>query len=513
MNPSPFPHGTSVCAYLRDSGHEDQETSIDQQEKAIRDWCLANGLVLSRVYADAARPGSTTVGRDAFQEMMANLRAGSTDAGVVIWKYNRFARDIDDAQFFKADLRRRGYKIFSINDSVPDGLDGRFFEAAIDWMNARYLEDMKVDIKRGQHHMMDEHGVIGGKPPYGFMRLQFEAGQRRDGRPRMVGKWVVDPDKVETVKRAWTMRAAGASYRAIHDELNIFNSLNAYPTFFRNRLYIGDLVFSGKVYEEYVTPIIDIDTWNTVQILNKKSKSEQIFQGDHPRRYSSTFILSGLVRCARCNSPLNGTVVAFKETPEYRYTYYYCPSIYRGMCDAQKIRQEILEQTVIDVLKGYLFEPDRRIELVEAIRKKQHNYAAEVVSERSILVARLKEVNTKRKNLTDIIASKGTTVLSLVDKLSELDSEAAVLERKLKLMTGQEPQQNFMTPEDILSALDTAMETIDQADRETQRSIIHSMCESVVVERTGDILRGTVVFYKDFMPIERCPRRDSNSQP
>jgi len=202
-------------------------------------------------------------------------------------------------------------------------------------------------------------------------------------------------------------------------------------------------------------------------------------------------------------------VVSFKETAGYRYTYYYCPGIYRGACDAQKIRQEILEQTVIDVFKGYLLEPDRRIELMEAIRIKQNNYATEVISERSILLARLKEVNTKRKNLTDIITSRGTAVLSLVDKLSELDTEAAVLEHKLKLLEAQEPQQHFMAPEEIVDALDNALENIDKVDRESQRNIIRSMCESVVVERTGDLLRGTVVFYKDFMPIDRCPRREA----
>ena len=65
---------------------------------------------------------------------------------MILWRYSRFSRDIDDAQLYKADLRRRGYTIHSMKDIVPDGIDGRFFESAIDWMNARFLEDMSEDV-------------------------------------------------------------------------------------------------------------------------------------------------------------------------------------------------------------------------------------------------------------------------------------------------------------------------------------------------------------------------------
>lgn len=135
---NPFPTGSRVAAYLRDSGGDDQDLSVDQQENTIRSWCADNSLALTRVFTDAAAPGSSAVGRAAFQAMISYFHgAGVAEKGIVIWKYNRFARDIDDSQFYKADLRRRGFFIHSIQDSVPDGLDGRFFEAAIDWMNAR----------------------------------------------------------------------------------------------------------------------------------------------------------------------------------------------------------------------------------------------------------------------------------------------------------------------------------------------------------------------------------------
>ncbi len=122
----------------------------------------------SIVYKDAASPGNTTVGRDAFNQMMAHFRSPNVqEVGILIWKYSRFARDIDDAQFYRADLRRRGFEFHSINDSIPTGPDGRFFEAAIDWMNQRFLIDLSTDVKRGLNHIVEQYGAVPGTPPRG----------------------------------------------------------------------------------------------------------------------------------------------------------------------------------------------------------------------------------------------------------------------------------------------------------------------------------------------------------
>ncbi len=53
---SPFPPGTRLFAYLRDSGHEDQELSIIQQEKEIRTWCTDHDPILDHIYTDEAQP-------------------------------------------------------------------------------------------------------------------------------------------------------------------------------------------------------------------------------------------------------------------------------------------------------------------------------------------------------------------------------------------------------------------------------------------------------------------------
>ncbi|HPA34418.1 MAG: recombinase family protein [Chloroflexi bacterium] len=98
-----------AVAYLRDSGHEDQELSTDQQHAVISRYAAENHIPVLRWFIDAASPGSSTIGRRQFLGMIDYLRAPNCPAKtLLIWSYSRFARDIDDAQYFKADLRRHG---------------------------------------------------------------------------------------------------------------------------------------------------------------------------------------------------------------------------------------------------------------------------------------------------------------------------------------------------------------------------------------------------------------------
>ena len=183
---SPFPPGGSLVAYLRDSGGDNQDLSVPQQNAEITAWCKANNLNLTHLFKDEARPGSSTVSRVGFLEMIRYFekKPQPPELGVIVWKFSRFSRDIDDSQYFKGLLRRQGLIIHSLNENIPQGLDGRLFEAAIEWMNARFLKDLSEDVKRGLRNNVTQHHAIGGTPPRGFRPgPPINLGIRRNGTP------------------------------------------------------------------------------------------------------------------------------------------------------------------------------------------------------------------------------------------------------------------------------------------------------------------------------------------
>lgn len=405
---SPFQPSASICAYLRDSGGDEQDLSIIQQEQAVQSWCVQNSLILLAIFRDEAKPGSTVVGRTQFQKMIQYFRDPSCQAaGIILWRYSRFSRDIDDSQFYKADLRRRGYIIHSLNDNIPDGIDGRFFEAAVDWMNAKYLEDLKGDIKRGISHILKEHGALPGRPPVGFKREAINIGSRRDGKPHTVSRWVPDPDKWDACQAAWKMRAAGASLIQIHNATHLYSSKNSYTDFFSNRLYLGDLHYGDQVIKDYVPALIDQATWDAVQLISQKRNHPNKDPLGNSRRAHSDFILSGLIYCARCQSPLNGRNVQFPGRPD-SWLYYICSGrVRRHDCDLPKIPRQVIEDAVIDALTNHILQPENIIRVQNQVLSSSSSESARLQTEIASLERRLSEIRRKSTNLITAIAEGG----------------------------------------------------------------------------------------------------------
>jgi len=149
--------GARVWIYVRVSSEQqvNRETPIEGQISELRRFAEEHGWVVARVFTDEAQGGSYDQ-REAFQEMMeeSKRRPRPVD-GILVWNFSRFARDQLDAQFYKADLRRRGYILISYSDDIPAGDFSTVIEAFIDWKNQRYLEDLSKDTRPVDSHLGD----------------------------------------------------------------------------------------------------------------------------------------------------------------------------------------------------------------------------------------------------------------------------------------------------------------------------------------------------------------------
>jgi len=505
-------NSTRVAAYLRDSGGGEQDLSLPQQEEEIRRWCSANGLLLTRIFRDEAVPGSSTITRNGFNEMIRYFRDGScTECGIVLWKYSRFARDIDDAQFFRADLRRRGYQIYSIKDTIPDGLNGRFFEAAIDWMNARFLEDLSTDVKRGLHHLVQNYGAMPGKPPVGYIRQPLDLGKRRDGTAHIVSKWVPDPETWERCKTAWEMRARGSNYRQIHEATSLFRSKNSYTHFFRNRVYLGELRYGDLVIKDKIEPMITESTWLTVQAINKQMHaSTRPGSASHPRRSKSHFILSGKAYCAKCGAILNGEIIRFRNRPGYEY--YACSGVQRNMnCDARKIPRHTLENAVIDTFQEYIMQPDMLTALQNELLNDQDAHNRETIAQLIELERQLANTRRQITNIVDHLADRGPDDQSptLMNKLNDLEAQSLLINGKIAdLDHNSTDHPPILTYDELEKLVIHLKKLLDSENKITQRKILNGFIENISVKRDGKKIVGEIKYRfppdEEFMPISKC---------
>ncbi len=256
--------GAHVVAYLRDSGGTNQEDSVEQQEHEVRRWCEQYGLILTTIYTDEARTAKHSLHkRKDLLTMMAHLRSGAEDQAVIIWNYERFARNIKHGRHFLAEIESLDKLVCSLTDNIPEGPERYFIQDLKLWSAEQTSVKISIDVTRGLRSMVQQHRGVPGTPPRGFIRgASITIGKHRDGTPRTVHAWEPDPSLVPAVCLAFEMRARGASYKTIMDATHLYPAINSYKTFFENRLYMGILEYGDIIIEDYCTPIVSAELWN-----------------------------------------------------------------------------------------------------------------------------------------------------------------------------------------------------------------------------------------------------------
>ena len=508
---NPFSPGDRVIAYLRDSGHEKQELSVDQQEKEIRSYCLENDLVFQRPYIDEARKGSSDEKREQLSEMMNDLRHGLKVAGVIVWSNSRFARNSLHAQFYRAEIRKLGYVFHSLTGKTIDGPEAIIFEALDDYKNERFLADLSLDVKRGLKNLVLTYGCVPGSPPTGFLREKIIIGEHRDGKQRSAHKWVPDPLFAPRVRQAFEMRVARASLSEINEKTRLFNSVNSYRTFFCNKIYLGTLVFGDDlVVEKYCEPMVDQATWDAVQRVQNDYTRHRNVNSDspqHPRRINSNYLLSGLVHCGRCGSPLFGR--SHPQKNGSKSISYFCTRAYNKRdCTKQRIPGLALESAILRALKESYLRPEY-IEAVEVgLRAKNAARFDEYKQLRSQASAELGEVRRQISNLSNAIAESGHS-RALLTRLSDLElQENELLNRQAALETETPREIPEADPKQIVRLVELLDTAFPKAEIQQQRQILRMLVKSITSDRDGRRLFGSITVYYppgDALPSEANP--------
>jgi DNA invertase Pin-like site-specific DNA recombinase len=490
---NPFPPGALVAAYLRDSGGDKQELSVPRQEGEFRRWCAESGLVAGRVFKDEARPGSSVVARVQFQAMMHYFRSGDApEVGLVIWNYQRFAREIDDSQFFRADIRRRGYLFHSLNDDVPEGSMGRVYEALLDWKNEQFLVDLSADIKSGLRVLVERYGALPGTPPRGFRREPVEISTHRDGRPRIVNRWAPDPALTEQVRQAFELLLAGAPLAEILRTTRLYNSVNSFATFFRNPLYKGVLEYGDLVIEDYCEPVVSPEVWDQAQAILAARAGRRHLAGDnpqHPRRAASPYILSGLLYCARCGAPLSGSTERATRPDGYVYRYerYVCSGQRRRRdCDAEALPKLWLEAMLLRTLAASVLEPDNLALQQTIALETEVERQGELTQQAQGLRATLAGVRRRIANITETLAEDGRS-RALLAKLAELEAdEGQLLSDLARLDAEAAATLQPMSGAEIDAVAARLRLILADGDLEEVRHALRGLVRRIVVERVGD---------------------------
>jgi site-specific DNA recombinase len=482
--PPPFPPGTPLVAYLRDSGGNEQDVSVERQRAELTAWAQSLGVVITRWFADSARSGSSVASREAFLQLNAYLSAArQPEAGVIIWEYARFARQFDDAMYYIADLRRQGYAVYSVTDALPDTLEGRLLESILAWKNAKYREDLSLAIRSGFRLVISAHqGYPNRTPPLGYRKDMVQIGQRRDGSPHLTAHLVPDPETAPLVQAAFEARAASATYAEIHNRFHLTRHHVSLHGLLRNPIYIGDLHFGGQDYPGFCPPLVSTETWQAAQAVNQARASR--FGYDHPRRARSRFLLTGLLHCARCGSFMNGRVIQKDSQPNFDY--YVCRSARNGKaatCRAPGLPKDEIEQKVFAAIQQTVLRPEILRPLLGSFTADQDRRLAEYEQNLAHLKSELSKTGSALQRIVDAVAAAGHSH-ALLDKLSALELRRDELNSALAEASAAAPHPLELQPGELDHALSLLSSKLRGQPSETL-TVLRGLVIEVRAERVG----------------------------
>ena len=341
----------SAVAYARYSSDKQQESSITVQLAAIRKFCEAQKIELIHEYVDEAQTG-TNANRKDFQEMVKAAPDKQFQL-VVVHRMDRWARNVDDARYYKKYFAKFGIKVVSAIEEFDETPEGEFFELMSMGMAELYSKKLSREAKAGKLANARQGKIHGGTPLLGY---------------KVKNKYyVVDEEEAEAVRIIFDMVAQGYGYTAIRNHLNANGYRRAdgrlftahFSDILRNRKYIGEYVYNRSAYRargvEYnnhsqkeeseiiripgaMPRIIDDETFYKVQrMLDERQKNPKL-RGVKKKKY----LLSGLIQCGECGRAFHGTKYVSNSIA---YAIYRCGK--RGMtCPSRTVNALHLEEYI-----------------------------------------------------------------------------------------------------------------------------------------------------------------------
>jgi site-specific DNA recombinase len=484
-----------AVAYCRFSSDNQRQESVMAQERAIREYCGRNGLLLLRTYADEAMTG-TNDKREQFLAMIADSKNGEFDS-VIVHKLDRFSRDRYDTAFYKRELRKNNVALFSVLENIDGSPESIILESVITGMAEYYSKNLAREVMKGMRETAYQCKHVGGKPPFGYSvnpeTRKYEIVEREAEGVRFIFDSVIEGKGYDRIIRELNARGfmtrSGRSFgkNSIHEIL-------------RNEKYKGNYVFNRKTAKDVsgmrnnhtdkdedqiirieggMPRIIEDKTFTAASaIICGRKKTERNGQA------KESYLLSGKIFCGECGHSFGGAR-KFSGRNKTLYVTYRCFNRDRtadAVCTNKEIGRDRIEKFVVNELVDKVFNESLYKQWLREYEKDRS--AREKVGGGEIrdIEKTLENLNEQIGNIVLGIAQNSNTSRAMYDKLSELEVRKAETEAEL-VRSRSLMQIPDVTEEDLRVAYDRAREMLRSGTLPEIRQVINLYVQKVVVYR------------------------------
>ena len=464
----------NAVIYARYSSQGQNEQSIEGQIRICTEYAESQGYTVVKAYKDKARSG-TNDHRPDFQKMIADAESGAFEQ-IIVYKFDRFARNRVDSIMYKAQLKKRyGIRVVSATEPVSDDEGGEFYEMFLEWNDEKYSQRLSKRVHDGLDTSVKNGTYCGGTLIYGYKLIDTD----KRGNKGIIHRVAIDEGKAEVVRYIFTEYAHGTPKKEIADELNKHHILYkgkpfTYRTFenwLSNRKYTGDCMHGKRVCDHTYPAIIDKATFAAVQ---KRLEKNKILAGANSA--VEPYILTGKAFCGFCGDSM--TAGGGTSHTGQKHYYYICHSKRKGGCRKSSENKNNLEFTVANAVYDFL----SRRENAEIVAQDTINYYEQRTCEDSLrsIEARIRHAQNEAEQLTNafILARNDMLRANIERKMQEIEiliKDLSASKAQIELERGKK-----FTKEKIVDFIAEMLKG-DPADKEYQKTLIDNLVYKVFV--------------------------------
>ncbi len=481
---------TPVALYARvSSDRQDVDLSVSAQLRALRDYAQKHGYLVAREYVDEAESGRIA-DRPQFQKMLNEAsKPEAPFQEILVWKFSRFTRKREHAVAFKAMLRRRGVRVVSITEHADDSPTGKLLEAIIESVDEFYSENLAQEVTRGMREAASRGFWVTSYAPYGYKRVYVQDGPKK--RPTLE----LNPPAAAVVRRIFDMVLQGKSILDVTKTLNVegIPTTNGKKwlkttihTMLANEAYTGAVVWGIKAKDK-ADPVRVEDAFPAIVSKREFQRAKKLLGSRapkqvNPRRASSPYLLSGLLKCETC-----GKAMTAAEAKSGKYTYYVCHSLLKrgsGTCKTPRLNAKTFEKLIVDEIRANILTESNIRDLVKLLDEEMDGLAHEQRERLESIEEELEEVKRRLGRIWQVIE---TTDIEMADA-SERIKEHRDRKEKLEIAAQEarrllSDRRQFLDSADTIAAFAQDMSEFLKTSELTQtRAFVHSFVKEIKVK-------------------------------
>ena len=474
-----------VRTYIRYSDHkQDDGFSVEYQISEIEDFLYRNGLELQKHHIDQAISGTKVAGREAFFDLVHDVKEGLVDI-IVVYKLNRIFRNAYESQKYRKLFKKHGVKLMSVTQQIDEDTSaGRLMTNMLSDIDQYQSETISDHVKSSMREMARQGYFTGGTVPFGYTLDIIENGKKKRK------KYIPHEVEQKAVQKIFELYADNYSLRYLQQYLTDSGFLTRQGKQFGittiarmlgNDFYIGTLRYKTQGYEDIVVenavpPIIDFDLWQRVQ--DRKNANKQV----QPRKRKSLYALTGKIYCGVCGSHFYGMQSGSTQNGKYyAYKYYIC-SNRKGYqsCHCDRIRKDYIEDIVLQEIK-------KRILNEDAIKQLASDISALCENSPSEIDAKIKDLTKRKSSLEKQIDTLIEMRLAGEMSADILKKKSVVLEADLaetinEIFALNERRKNSVTTESIVAFLNSMLAHADSTDDHVLKNLFDNFVDKIVID-------------------------------